>query len=167
MASSPIYEPAKCLRHAQLISGLLKSLVLEIGAWSLTGFPLPGIEPGMAETKGLVEPLPGSLEDRKYREIRDRRFIAGQERVLSNRRFQDIARPTASKTALNAITPAFAIELQKTGIKFRVVSLSFAATAFNDFQGTTPSRWECAWLPWTWKVRPGASPGLKAHGLGK
>lgn len=42
----------------------------------------------------------------------------------------------ASKTALNAITLALAIELEETGIKVRAVSPSFTATAINNFQGT-------------------------------
>lgn len=42
----------------------------------------------------------------------------------------------ASKTALNAITVALAIELEDTGIKVRVASPSFTATAINNFQGT-------------------------------
>ncbi|WP_316825410.1 SDR family NAD(P)-dependent oxidoreductase [Pedobacter miscanthi] len=41
-----------------------------------------------------------------------------------------------SKTALNAITLAMAIELEDTGIKVRAASPSFTATAMNDFQGT-------------------------------
>jgi NAD(P)-dependent dehydrogenase (short-subunit alcohol dehydrogenase family) len=42
----------------------------------------------------------------------------------------------ASKTALNAITVALAIELEDTGIKVRAASPSFTATAINNFQGT-------------------------------
>jgi len=42
----------------------------------------------------------------------------------------------ASKTALNAITLAFAIELQKEGIKVNAASPGFTATALNNFQGT-------------------------------
>lgn len=42
----------------------------------------------------------------------------------------------ASKTALNAITLALAIELEDTGIKVRAVSPSFTATAINNFEGT-------------------------------
>lgn len=42
----------------------------------------------------------------------------------------------ASKTALNAITLALAIELEDTGIKVRAASPSFTATAINNFQGT-------------------------------
>lgn len=42
----------------------------------------------------------------------------------------------ASKTALNAITLALAVELEETGIKVRAVSPSFTATAINNFQGT-------------------------------
>ncbi|MGV2496595.1 SDR family NAD(P)-dependent oxidoreductase [Pelagerythrobacter aerophilus] len=42
----------------------------------------------------------------------------------------------ASKTALNAITLALAIELEGTGIKVRAASPSYTATAINDFQGT-------------------------------
>ncbi|MFB8343913.1 SDR family NAD(P)-dependent oxidoreductase [Brucella cytisi] len=43
---------------------------------------------------------------------------------------------TASKTALNAITLALAIELEGTGVKVRAASPSYTATAINDFQGT-------------------------------
>jgi NAD(P)-dependent dehydrogenase (short-subunit alcohol dehydrogenase family) len=43
---------------------------------------------------------------------------------------------SASKTALNAMTMAFAIELEGDGIKVRAASPSYTATAFNDFQGT-------------------------------
>jgi len=43
---------------------------------------------------------------------------------------------SASKTALNAMTLALAIELEETGIKVRAASPSFTATAMNDFQGT-------------------------------
>ncbi|CAM4362959.1 NADP-dependent 3-hydroxy acid dehydrogenase YdfG [Pedobacter westerhofensis] len=42
----------------------------------------------------------------------------------------------ATKTALNAITLALAIELEDTGIKVRAASPSFTATAINNFQGT-------------------------------
>ncbi|UKT64895.1 SDR family NAD(P)-dependent oxidoreductase [Pedobacter mucosus] len=42
----------------------------------------------------------------------------------------------ASKTALNAITLALAIELQDTDIKVRAASPGFTATAMNNFQGT-------------------------------
>lgn len=42
----------------------------------------------------------------------------------------------ASKTALNAVTLALAIELEGTGIKVRAASPSYTATALNDFQGT-------------------------------
>ena len=42
----------------------------------------------------------------------------------------------ASKTALNAMTLALAIELEGTGIKVRAASPSYTATAINDFQGT-------------------------------
>ena len=42
----------------------------------------------------------------------------------------------ASKTALNAMTLALAIELEGTGIKVREASPSYTATAINDFQGT-------------------------------
>ena len=43
---------------------------------------------------------------------------------------------SASKTALNAMTLALAIELEGTDIKVRAVSPSYTATAINDFQGT-------------------------------
>jgi NAD(P)-dependent dehydrogenase (short-subunit alcohol dehydrogenase family) len=42
----------------------------------------------------------------------------------------------ASKTTLNAITLALAIELEDTIIKVRAASPSFTATAINDFMGT-------------------------------
>ena len=42
----------------------------------------------------------------------------------------------ASKTALNAITVAFALELEKEGIKVNATSPGYTATALNNFQGT-------------------------------
>lgn len=42
----------------------------------------------------------------------------------------------ASKAALNAVTMAFAIELEKENIKVNAVSPGFTATALNNFQGT-------------------------------
>lgn len=42
----------------------------------------------------------------------------------------------ASKTAVNAVTLAFAIELEKENIKVNAVSPGFTATALNNFQGT-------------------------------
>ncbi|PWV50387.1 SDR family NAD(P)-dependent oxidoreductase [Chitinophaga sp. S165] len=42
----------------------------------------------------------------------------------------------ASKTALNAVTMAFALELEKEHIKVNAVSPGFTATALNNFQGT-------------------------------
>ena len=42
----------------------------------------------------------------------------------------------ASKTALNAITLAFAIELESTGIKVNAVSPGFTKTALNGYEGT-------------------------------
>lgn len=42
----------------------------------------------------------------------------------------------ASKTALNAITLAFAIELESMDIKLVAVSPGFTSTALNNFQGT-------------------------------
>ncbi|SEA63974.1 SDR family NAD(P)-dependent oxidoreductase [Pedobacter hartonius] len=42
----------------------------------------------------------------------------------------------ASKTALNAVTVAFALELEKENIKVNAVSPSYTATALNNFQGT-------------------------------
>lgn len=41
-----------------------------------------------------------------------------------------------SKTALNAITLAFAIELESTGIKVNAVCPGFTATDLNNFEGT-------------------------------
>ncbi|MEB2848548.1 SDR family NAD(P)-dependent oxidoreductase [Endobacterium cereale] len=43
---------------------------------------------------------------------------------------------SASKTALNAITVALAIELEGAGIKRRAAGPSYTATAISDFQGT-------------------------------
>ncbi|MBE7176934.1 MAG: SDR family NAD(P)-dependent oxidoreductase [Mucilaginibacter polytrichastri] len=42
----------------------------------------------------------------------------------------------ASKAAMNAVTVAFAIELEKENIKVSAVSPGFTATALNNFQGT-------------------------------
>jgi NAD(P)-dependent dehydrogenase (short-subunit alcohol dehydrogenase family) len=42
----------------------------------------------------------------------------------------------ASKTALNAITLAFAIELEPTGIKVNAVSPGFTRTNLNSYEGT-------------------------------
>jgi NAD(P)-dependent dehydrogenase (short-subunit alcohol dehydrogenase family) len=42
----------------------------------------------------------------------------------------------ASKTALNAVTLAFSIELEPTNIKVYAASPGFTATALNNFQGT-------------------------------
>jgi NAD(P)-dependent dehydrogenase (short-subunit alcohol dehydrogenase family) len=42
----------------------------------------------------------------------------------------------ASKTALNAMTLAFAIELEPTGIKVNAVSPGFTRTALNGYEGT-------------------------------
>lgn len=41
-----------------------------------------------------------------------------------------------SKTALNAVTLAFAIELESTNIKVNAVCPGFTATDINDFTGT-------------------------------
>ncbi len=43
---------------------------------------------------------------------------------------------SASKTALNAITLAFAIELEETGIRVNAVSPGFTKTALNGYEGT-------------------------------
>ncbi len=43
---------------------------------------------------------------------------------------------SASKTAVNAVTMAFAIELEGENIKVNAVSPGFTATALNNFQGT-------------------------------
>jgi NAD(P)-dependent dehydrogenase (short-subunit alcohol dehydrogenase family) len=43
---------------------------------------------------------------------------------------------SASKTALNAMTLAMAIELQSTGIKVNAVSPGFTKTNLNNYQGT-------------------------------
>lgn len=42
----------------------------------------------------------------------------------------------ASKTALNAVTLAFALELEKESIKVTATSPGYTATALNNFQGT-------------------------------
>jgi NAD(P)-dependent dehydrogenase (short-subunit alcohol dehydrogenase family) len=42
----------------------------------------------------------------------------------------------ASKTALNAVTLAFALELEREGIKVNATSPGYTATALNNFQGT-------------------------------
>jgi len=42
----------------------------------------------------------------------------------------------ASKTALNGVTLAFALELEKENIKVNVTSPGYTATALNNFQGT-------------------------------
>jgi NAD(P)-dependent dehydrogenase (short-subunit alcohol dehydrogenase family) len=42
----------------------------------------------------------------------------------------------ASKTALNALTLAMAIELESTGIKVNAVSPGFTKTNLNAYQGT-------------------------------
>ena len=42
----------------------------------------------------------------------------------------------ASKTALNAITVAFAIDLEAEGIRANAVTPGFTATALNNYQGT-------------------------------
>lgn len=43
---------------------------------------------------------------------------------------------SASKTALNAVTLAFAIELEQAGIKVNAVSPGFTKTALNNYAGT-------------------------------
>jgi NAD(P)-dependent dehydrogenase (short-subunit alcohol dehydrogenase family) len=78
---------------------------------------------------------------------------------------------SASKTALNAVTLAMMIELEKTGIKVNLVSPGFTKTNLNGFEGTEPldegsrevvrvallgpdgptgtfTRWENATIPW-------------------
>jgi len=47
---------------------------------------------------------------------------------------------SSSKTALNAITLAFAIELEATRIKVNAACPGFASTDFNDFRGTRTVR---------------------------
>jgi NAD(P)-dependent dehydrogenase (short-subunit alcohol dehydrogenase family) len=42
----------------------------------------------------------------------------------------------ASKTALNAVTVAYALELEKENIKVNATSPGYTATALNNFQGT-------------------------------
>jgi hypothetical protein len=41
-----------------------------------------------------------------------------------------------SKTTLNAITLAFAIDLENEGIKVNAVTPGFTSTAFNNYEGT-------------------------------
>jgi len=78
---------------------------------------------------------------------------------------------SASKTALNAVTLAMMIELEKTGIKVNLVSPGFTKTNLNGFEGIEPldegsrevvrvallgpdgptgtfTRWENATIPW-------------------
>jgi len=78
---------------------------------------------------------------------------------------------SASKAALNAVTLAMMIELEKTGIKVNLVSPGFTSTNLNGFEGTEPlgegsrevvrvcllgpdgptgtfTRWENANIPW-------------------
>jgi NAD(P)-dependent dehydrogenase (short-subunit alcohol dehydrogenase family) len=78
---------------------------------------------------------------------------------------------SASKTALNAVTLAMMIELEKTGIKVNLVSPGFTKTNLNGFEGVEPleegsrevvrvallgpegptgtfTRWENATIPW-------------------
>jgi NAD(P)-dependent dehydrogenase (short-subunit alcohol dehydrogenase family) len=43
---------------------------------------------------------------------------------------------SASKTALNAITVAFALDLESTGIKVNAAAPGFTMTAMNNFEGT-------------------------------
>jgi len=43
---------------------------------------------------------------------------------------------SSSKTALNAITLAFAVDLEPTGIKVNAACPGFTATALNNFEGT-------------------------------
>src|ERR1700739_4438920 len=52
--------------------------------------------------------------------------------------YRSIFGPTyaASKTALNAMTLAMAIELESTGIKVNAVSPGFTKTNLNDYAGT-------------------------------
>ena len=49
----------------------------------------------------------------------------------------------ASKTALNAITLAFAIELEPSGIKVNAVSPGFTKTNLNGYEGTGDCRGGC------------------------
>jgi len=52
--------------------------------------------------------------------------------------WRSIFRPDypASKTALNALTLAMAIDLELQGIKVNAVSLDFTKTSFNSCEGT-------------------------------
>ncbi len=52
-----------------------------------------------------------------------------------SRKYYDVVY-AASKTALNAVTVAFAIELENENIKVNAVSPGFTATALNNYQGT-------------------------------
>ncbi|MGH8293922.1 MAG: SDR family NAD(P)-dependent oxidoreductase [Steroidobacteraceae bacterium] len=42
---------------------------------------------------------------------------------------------SASKTALNAVTVAFALDLESTGIKVNAAAPGFTVTAMNHFEG--------------------------------
>lgn len=54
---------------------------------------------------------------------------------------------TSSKTALNAVTQAFAIDLEKTGIKVNAVCPGFTATDMSNFASTAGSVEEAAREP--------------------
>ena len=60
----------------------------------------------------------------------------------------------ASKTALNAITMAFAIDLEAEGIKVNAVTPGFTATALNNYEGTET-------------VQQGAAEAVRVALLGK
>ncbi|HEV7344447.1 MAG TPA: SDR family NAD(P)-dependent oxidoreductase [Devosia sp.] len=60
----------------------------------------------------------------------------------------------ASKTALNAITLAFAIDLKAEGIKVNAVTPGFTATALNNYEGTET-------------VQQGAAEAVRVALLGK
>ncbi len=49
---------------------------------------------------------------------------------------QDTVAYGLSKTALNALTALFAIELYETNIKVNAIAPGFTATALNNFTGT-------------------------------
>jgi NAD(P)-dependent dehydrogenase (short-subunit alcohol dehydrogenase family) len=78
----------------------------------------------------------------------------------------------ASKTALNALTLAMALELEPEGIKVNAVSPGFTKTNLNGYAGTKAveegAREGCA-LPWPAQMaRPGGSlAGKTRRSLGK
>jgi NAD(P)-dependent dehydrogenase (short-subunit alcohol dehydrogenase family) len=100
---------------------------------------------------------------------------------LTHRAYRSIFGPVypASKTALNALTVAMALELEREGIKVNAVSPGFTKTNLNGYAGTetvkdgareavrvallgpdsptgTFTRWENETIPWWWSIERGA-----------